>query len=371
MKNLVYLSPVPWASFAQRPHKFVEWFHSITGGDVLWIDPYPTRFPRISDLRRIGSSASYTRPKNPEWIRVLRPMALPLEPVLGSEWINAVFWRPVLNEVVLFSTIRDTFFVIGKPSLFALALLNVQKNVRTVYDAMDSFSSFYSGFTRRAVQRRERELVQRVDELWVTSTRLKQRWIALKPQLKLVLNALDPSLLPPPWPSPDQKARDKGSKIFGYVGTIADWFDWEWVVSLAAVRTNDLIRLIGPVFRKPKMELPRNIEFLPECSHAVALGAMRSFDVGLIPFMRTELTESVDPIKFYEYRALGLPVLSTDFGEMTFRDGAPGIFISKNLGDLAEVAVSALSHVDDVESARSFAADNSWAARFGAAKLVP
>lgn len=369
MKNLVYLSPVPWASFAQRPHKFVEWFHSKTGGEVLWIDPYPTRFPRISDLRRIGSSASYAVPEIPEWIRVLRPRTLPLEPIFGSEWINKIFWRPVLNEAIHFSKDRDTFLVIGKPSLFALALLKAQKNLRTVYDAMDSFSSFYSGFTRRAVLRREKQLVQRVDELWVTSTRLKQRWIALKPELKMVLNALDLSLLPAP--APDQRARDRGSKIFGYVGTIADWFDWEWVISLAVVRTNDVIRLIGPVFRQPTMDLPRNIEFLPECPHAVALGAMRSFDVGLIPFMRTELTESVDPIKFYEYRALGLPVLSTDFGEMTFRDGDPGIFISKNIGDLAKVAMSALSHVDDVKSARSFAADNSWAARFGAAKLVP
>ena len=32
--QLVYFSPVPWASFAQRPHKFVEWFHARCGAIV-------------------------------------------------------------------------------------------------------------------------------------------------------------------------------------------------------------------------------------------------------------------------------------------------------------------------------------------------
>lgn len=43
--QLVYLSPLPWDSFSQRPHQFVEWFHNKHGGEVLWIDPYPTRLP--------------------------------------------------------------------------------------------------------------------------------------------------------------------------------------------------------------------------------------------------------------------------------------------------------------------------------------
>ena len=43
---------------------------------------------------------------------------------------------------------------------------------------------------------------------------------------------------------------------------------------------------------------------------------MAQFDVGLIPFLKNRLTDSVDPIKYHEYRALGLPVVSTSFGEM-------------------------------------------------------
>lgn len=72
---------------------------------------------------------------------------------------------------------------------------------------------------------------------------------------------------------------------------------------------------------------PANIKLLPECSHASAIAAMATFSVGLIPFKLNRLTASVDPIKYYEYRALGLPVLCTRFGEMALRDKEPGVWI--------------------------------------------
>jgi hypothetical protein len=51
--RLIYLSPVAWNSHIQRPHQLVEWFHNETAGEVLWVDPYPTRLPLWRDLRAI------------------------------------------------------------------------------------------------------------------------------------------------------------------------------------------------------------------------------------------------------------------------------------------------------------------------------
>jgi hypothetical protein len=98
--RLVYLSAVPWESFAQRPHKFVEWFHGRTGEPVLWVDPYPTRFPHWRDLRRSRLSASasqHTRP--PTWLTLLKPGGLPVEPLPGSGWANGLLWRGYLNAI--------------------------------------------------------------------------------------------------------------------------------------------------------------------------------------------------------------------------------------------------------------------------------
>lgn len=365
MTRLIYLSPVPWESFAQRPQKFVEWFHKRSGGQVVWVDPYPTRLPRLSDLRRANPGKQLAGKRPPDWLQVLKPFALPLEPLPGSGWLN-LFWQPLLKELERFAAGHETLVVVGKPSLLALAALRRLPEARSVYDAMDEFPAFYSGLSRFSFARREERVVRKVDTLWVTSTRLQQNWSVARPDLQLVPNALDDSLMPGPRTGSSRSPQ----KVFGYVGTIASWFDWDWVIALAAARPRDVIRLIGPVFHAPPKTLPGNIELLPGCHHEAALNAMRDFDVGLIPFLRNDLTASVDPIKYYEYRALGLPVISTKFGEMEFHGRERGTFIADSRDSIDSLASTALEFTDEAAAVSEFARRNSWVARFDATGLL-
>lgn len=366
--RLVYLSPVPWGSFAQRPHKFVEWFHGRSGGDVLWLDPYPTRFPSKSDFNRSGGQRRQQGLPVPGWLKCLQPCALPIEPLPGSGAMNALMWRALLGEVATFADRSPTMLVIGKPSVLALAVLKRLRGCRSVYDAMDDFPAFYTGLSRWAMRCRELQLVHHVGSVWVSSSALSLRWRDVRADVRLVHNALDVSALPGavPWP-----ARPPGvGKVFGYVGTIGAWFDWNWVISLAQSRPKDRVRLIGPAFAPARVKLPHNIEMLPACKHRQALRAMQDFDVGLIPFRRNRLTASVDPIKFYEYRALGLPILSTDFGEMSLRRHMPGTFLSRVDADLTDLVPRALAFRPDAQQTRRFATDNTWEARFASTAIL-
>lgn len=364
--QLIYMAPVPWDSFAQRPHKFVEWFHRHTGNEVLWIDPYPTRFPKFSDILRLGKETHRQRYANPQWLRVIKPTAFPIEPLPGSGFVNSLRWSRLLLDLEAFVERKETMLAFGKPSVLALAVLNRFSGCRSVYDAMDDFPAFYSGLSRSAMQSREKELGSQVTLLLVSSTALKRRWSGYRGDVRLVHNALDPDVLPPLRVNPAN--RDK--RVFGYVGTIASWFDWEWLIALAESRPDDEVRLIGPLFAAASKSLPPNVKLLPPCQHQLALSAMQDFDVGLIPFKKTPLTESVDPIKYYEYRALGLPVLSTDFGEMVFRKGADGTFLSRGVADMGEQVSQALQHHTSAENVRVFAARNSWGARFSEAGII-
>lgn len=363
--QLVYLSPVPWASFAQRPHKFVEWFHRRTGDEVLWVDPYPTRFPALSDFRRVGAKVDQQEPAHPSWLRVIRPSALPIEPLPGAGLVNTFMWQRAFYALHAFAEGKDTLLAIGKPSALALAVVNRLKGCRSVYDAMDDFPAFYSGVSRMAMRSREKQLVRTVSTVLVSSTALKRRWSAIRDDVELVHNGLDINSLPAP------KPRDvHAQKVLGYVGTIAAWFDWEWVIALAKARPLDVVRLIGPVFCPASKALPQNIEILPPRDHYAALVAMQEFDVGLIPFKKNNLTESVDPIKYYEYRALGLPVLSTDFGEMAFRGGEEATFLSKGAEDIGAQITAALSCSVCATPSEGFAVRNSWEARFSGAGVI-
>ena len=365
--NLIYISPVPWESFAQRPHKFVEWYHERVGELVIWIDPYPTRLPQLGDIARLRTASAVRKLNNiPEWLTVMKPSALPIEPLPGSGWANEIIWRRLFKEIDKLITNKFFLLAIGKPSILALRLLERFKEFPSLYDAMDEFPAFYKGLSRIAMAKRERDLVNRVDKIWVSSSALHSIWSQHRYDVALVRNALDPALVP----DIPKKIIDSKKKIFGYVGTIASWFDWSWVYALASVRPRDEIRLIGPVFSSSRKNMPPNIVLLPPCSHKAALQAMADFDVGIIPFVKNDLTRSVDPIKYYEYRALGLPVISTNFGEMNFRYEEHGVFISKCLNDVAALAHAALCVDSSALEIAKFKKENSWYSRFDAAWLL-
>jgi hypothetical protein len=367
--NLAYVSPVPWESFAQRPHKFVEWFHKRTGKEVLWIDPYPTRLPTLRDFRRVRFSTSPCRREisAPTWLTVIKPAALPIEPIPGSAYINSLFWHRDLDIIKDHVGEAKGLLAIGKPSTYALNLLKTFHDSPSLYDAMDDFPAFYEGLSRKAMERREREVAQRVSLILASSSVLNSRWANMHRDVRLVQNGLDFSAIHAV--APNKKVSHK--RVFGYVGTIASWFDWDWVYALAVARPNDEIRLIGPVFKPPLRQLPVNIKLMPACDHAVALKAMSQFDVGLIPFKINLLTASVDPIKYYEYIALGLPVISSGFGEMGLRAGERGVFITHSLSDVSAMAEAAMRFEMSVDESRDFAKNNSWEVRFDEANILP
>ncbi len=364
--QLIYLSPVSWSSFAQRPHHFVNWFHGKTGGDVLWLDPYPTRFPLISDFHRFGSPDNGANHMSPSWLSVIRPSALAIEPLPASGMVNAFMWRSLLRDIDIFTRQKQTLLAIGKPSVLALTIVRRLKTVKSVYDAMDNFPAFYSGFSRLAMSWRERELVRHVNCLITSSTLLMQRWRNIRKDVRLVHNGFDAGTLP----SPISRVAKKEKKILGYVGTVGHWFDWNWIIALSKARPMDVVRLIGPVFAQASGVLPENVELLPPCDHRDALRAMQDFDIGLIPFKKNDLTASVDPIKYYEYRALGLPVISTDFGEMNFRGKDKGTFLSREPQDIYKVVQEALLYRTDNEAIRQFIDSNTWEARFARANII-
>lgn len=363
--QLIYLSPVPWNSFSQRPHKFVAWFQAKEKDEVLWVNPYLTRFPLPADLRYLRLKNGNEQLIKPDWIRVITPPVLPIEPLPGSRCANGLLWRKTLNALHVFANRRQTLLAVGKPSLLALAALKRLHFCASLYDAMDDFPDFYSGISRLTVRKREQEIARRVDMMFVSSSGLKQRWEGSRPDVWLVRNGLDVSTLP----ADKRYAGPKEKNVLGYTGTIASWFDWDWVITLAKERPRDIVRLIGPVFTHVPSFLPENIELLPPVDHQAAMEAMSRFDLGLIPFKRNRLTASVDPIKYYEYRALGLPVVSTNFGEMTLRAGEDGVFLSFDFKDIANVIEGALRYRPDDETIRQFRAKNSWDARFELANI--
>lgn len=101
--------------------------------------------------------------------------------------------------------------------------------------------------------------------------------------------------------------------ILGYHGEIAGWFDAHSLWHVARARPSWQFVLIGPTqgygwFRLKSLS---NVHLLGPVPYSVLPCFAQDYSVGLIPFLRTPLTNVVLPIKFFEYLAAGKPVVSS------------------------------------------------------------
>lgn len=359
--RLIYLSPNPWSSFSQRSHEIARYFHSYCKGEVLWINPYPVRFPNLNDLFTRFKKEHYSETKIPEWLTVVTPKSLPIEPMPLSGGINHLLWKNVILRVRRFAD-KSTILGIGKPSVLALSLLSEKIAATSFYDAMDDFPSFFKGISRQFVARREEQILNQVTTIITSSSILLEKFNKIGNDVRLILNACAVDRLPQPVISRTRKKNEK--PVIGYIGTMGYWFDWHLVASLAKSFPEADFRLIGPVYSFPQISLPHNVSLESPMAHGAALKVMTGFDIGLIPFKIVQLTSSVDPIKYYEYRSMGLPVISSSFGEMVKRNESDGVFkVDKNT-DLKAIIQIALSARKDLMSPFEFRENNAWESRF-------
>jgi hypothetical protein len=298
-------------------------------------------------------------------LQVIRPSALPIEPFRALGAVNYFLWQTIIRQVDEFLTGSETFIGIGKPSKMALRVLKRYPGTPSFYDAMDDFPAFYKGLSRRSMTQCEIEVADLVSNIMVSSTTLACRFNSHQSKISKVLNACDATKIS----DAAIITQENGPPVLGYVGTIGHWFDWPLVIELANTNPNARICLVGPVYNPPPVGLPSNIELHPACDHDNALIAMQKFNVGLIPFKRTDLTASVDPIKYYEYRALGLPIITSCFGEMSFREKLSGVFFVNDQSNFASTVKQALATLPNKNEILKFRKENSWEARFDACKV--
>jgi len=358
--KLLYLSPVPWQSYAQRPHFMVRSFlerHHVD--EVMWLEPYCARLPQVSDVRR--SRKLYDQKTSRlAGLRPVNVFALPVEPIWGLSRINLFLWQKLLHEIERFLAASPYIIGIGRPVRLGVEVLQRLQPCWSFYDAMDDFPEFHTGLSRWSMNRQEERIVRKVDSVIVSSTYLEAKFRRQGISPRLIHNACE---IEPKW---GNQQTQRPYPVLGYVGSIASWFDWDLVIRLALELPEAVIRLAGPVFVPPGRRLPENIEMFPPCPHSKIGEIMTSFTVGLIPFRLNRLTQGVDPIKYYEYRSLGLPVLSTRFGEMTLRGSEDGVFFL-DAAEGIDVLLEQAQHwaaCQDEEDVKGFYRRNNWDFRF-------
>lgn len=130
--------------------------------------------------------------------------------------------------------------------------------------------------------------------------------------------------------------------VVGFLGILQERIDTKILQFLAANNPEKSFVLAGPIWKSfPYNELRKykNIHFLGPIKHWEIPSLYNGFDVGIIPYKTNKFVKSTDPMKFYEYLAANLPIVSTNI---------PGV---ERFGSMVMVANTAEQFNDAVEQA--------------------
>jgi glycosyltransferase involved in cell wall biosynthesis len=154
------------------------------------------------------------------------------------------------------------------------------------------------------------------------------------------------------------------SPILGYIGAIGEWFDFKILDLILEKYPHVSIVIIGWLFGKQKKEIQyltkkySNFHFLGRKTYEELPQYVKIFDACLIPFRVYSLTESVNPIKLYEYLASGKKVISTSLPELEkFKDI---VYVAKNHDEFVSHIKIALNEKPDIEKLFKIARENDW-----------
>jgi len=155
-----------------------------------------------------------------------------------------------------------------------------------------------------------------------------------------------------------------GKPIIGYSGAIAPWVDWK-LLSVAIRENPDMnFVFIGALFQLKKFPLQsKNVFYLGLKNYYQLPAYLHHFDIGLIPFLQTEMTKGCNPIKLYEYYASGIRVLGTPLPELLI---VPNINLESNPQLFSLHLRYLIEGIDSSKAQRmAYAHANDWRERSG------
>ncbi len=161
---------------------------------------------------------------------------------------------------------------------------------------------------------------------------------------------------------------DRGKPILGYYGALAQWVDFPLLSAVARERPDWSLVLIGPdhdgaMGRSELIENHENVFWLGPKPYGRLPRYLAWFDVAAIPFAVNRVTESVSPVKLFEYMAGGKPVISADLSECR---SLPGVYLASNAGKFLEALDQAYANRANPEYLARLdqhARENTWDVR--------
>lgn len=172
-----------------------------------------------------------------------------------------------------------------------------------------------------------------------------------KSNIKLLTNGVDEIFFKNPCSTIPADFMNITHPIIGYCGAIQNRLNTNLIYEAARTLPQYSFVFVGPVISKDHISILKglkNVYFLGTKRFNEIPSYISQFDVAIIPHEVNEFTESMNPLKIYEYLACGKPVVTTPvYGSSQFKNY---IYIAENPNEFITCLKTSIDENSDIKS---------------------
>jgi len=359
--RILYISSIDYRfAIKQRPQYFAELLSQWHNIDFLSFTDWYALSQIIKGKQKIQSlNTSKNTSNNLHIYFILR---LPLNRWRIVFYINNLIKKYYFQ--ILLKKNRYDYIIITNPIDYALLTKNTKSLI--VYDCIDKMDTFIKNKKLKVIINcLEEKLTKEATFVTCVSKALQQFLSQYKQDVFLIKNGVNLELYQ------NIKFKDFGLdpqiKKIGFIGAIGDWVDVNLINEAAKKLQNIQFYWIGPLITNNANDLVKNknTSYLGVYPAADIPALIQNLDICLLPFKLSNTAKYANPVKVYEYLALGKPVLARYYPELKEEFGDL-IYYYQNKQEFIELAHKILSKQESpdlIEERKQFARNNSWQMR--------
>ena len=352
--TIVIVSNTHWHSAWQTGNSVAAGF---AGRDyrVLFVEPIPKRWPRLTELQRVAGrltansrKAGFANQVIPKGVTLISPVTLPDVGHLGqglNRWFFVTRVASALKKQL--ATSGPLILIHTLPIKAAISLQRELKPDVSIYRCVYDWSRDpHSGR-----QLAEAELLHKVDLAWADCEHNLHRLQTVRPDAILMPPAVDLSL----FTAVSYTHSGQPKPVCVYFGTTGSSLDLDLLRKISHRYT---LCLIGPV-RQPLEDFASETKITGPVPHEQIPSLIRDADILLLPYNAKPHIRGVVPAKLFECLITGKPIVATNLSTIDHYQEV--VYLCNGHNEVFEAIEAAQNEPKSLKAERiALAKENSW-----------